>query len=36
MDDPAVEQLGHRGETDMRMRPHLHAVAGRERRIGPI
>jgi hypothetical protein len=29
MEDSAVEQVGHGGEPDMRMRPHLHAVAAR-------
>ena len=28
--DLAVEQIGHRGEPDMRMRPHVHAGPGAE------
>src|SRR5262249_57294018 len=30
MHDAAVEQIGHGGEPDMRMRPHVHALAGDE------
>ena len=30
MHDLAVEQIGHRGEPDVRMRPHVEAVAGLE------
>ena len=32
MHDLAVEQIGDGGEPDMRMRPHVEAVAGREHR----
>ena len=28
--DAAVEQIGHGGKPDMRMRPHVHALAGHE------
>ena len=30
MQDAAVEQIGHGGETDMGMRPDIHALAGHE------
>ncbi len=30
MHDLAVEQVSHRGKPDMRMRPHIDAVAGAE------
>src|SRR6185312_11104373 len=36
MADRAIEQPGHRGQPDMRMRPHVHALARTEFRRSPV